>query len=711
MNNRSARANRGKGSPSGPAPSAAMLVVLVLAGLVWVVFGQCVTFDFVNYDDNPFVLRNSHVLKGLTCENVRWLLTAGIGRHVEDIDYWRPLSMASHMLDVSLFGLNAGAHHAVNIGLHALAAVALFLVMRSLTGALWCSACVAAVFAVHPLHVESVAWIAERKDVLSGLFFFLALGAYARFTRRPFHVGNYVLVVVLFALGLTSKPMLVTLPCVLLLLDYWPLNRVATVSWRRLMVEKIPLFAMAGVVGVLAAQGPGGSNREMMAAVPLPSRVANAIAAYAIYLRQMIWPEGLACFYPHPGQNLPVRDVAAAAGVLSVITIVCVLQRRRAYLPVGWLWFGVMLIPVIGLVQSGDQAHADRYIYLPLTGVSVMVAWTAAAWAGGHMVRRVAAGGAAAAAIGAMSFVARAQTLHWRDSQALWNHALQCTRDNYIAHNNMGRIMLEMGRVEDAVSHYREVVRIKPEDADARGNLGNALLQNGGNDEAITQLLRAVELAPHSSMALFNLGNGFLQTGHVEDAIRSYEKAIEANPGFEPAQNNLGTIFYQMGRFDEAISHLIRVVEISPGSASAHGNLGLVLLKSGKIDEAVRHYEAAIQLNPAEAGALSNLAWVLATCPDAARRDGTRALALAKKAAGSSLAGPPDILESLAAAQAETGDFNAAVVTAAQAIDLSVRAGNEAKARSIQIERDSYVKGQPWRDASMTTAGPPLQPK
>ena len=700
--------------PSQPPPSARHArtsrwliagVCMLLVVLVLMVFGQCLRFEFVNYDDNLFILQNGHVSQGLTWKNVIWSLTAGTGTHMEDIDYWRPVSMMSHMLDVSLFGLNASSHHAMSVGLHALAAVALFLVLHSMTGTLWRSAFVAAVFAIHPLHVESVAWVAERKDVLSGLFFMLTLGAYTRFVRRPFHVGNYLFVVLLFALGLMSKPMLVTLPCVLLLLDYWPLSRLGVVPVTRLVLEKVPLFLMSVAAAVFTQQGPGCIPDAVLVSLPWYWCVGNGLLSYGTYLRQMIWPVDLVVFYPHPVRGLVLGAVALSVSVLVVITAVVVRRHKQRYLACGWLWYLGSLAPVIGFIQAGNQAHADRYTYLPLIGIAVMISWAAAGWAGELRARRAVLAVTAVAALSALTVVSFNQTSHWRDPLSLWTHTLNHSPRNHVAHNNMGDTLFKQGRKDEAMPHYLEALRINPDYADAHGNLGNCLIDRGNKDEAITHLRKAVDLMPDIPVNHYNLANGLLQIGKLDEAIASYQKALKLSPDFVPALNNLGMVFFQLGRNEDAIAQLTRVIGISPNPASAHSNLGLVLVKDRRIGDAVSHYETALKLNPDETAALSNLAWVLATCPDPSFRNGTRAVALAKKARATAGENHVDIMEALAAGLAETGNFTEALEVAQAASELALATGDQNVINTLRNQRLRYLKNQPWRDESMVQNG------
>jgi len=690
---------------SGPGRKAA-LVCLLLAALVLAVFAQSTRFGFVNLDDGKFVEKNNHVLRGLSWENLRWVLTAGIGMRSTDADYWRPVSMTSHMVDVQLFGLNAGAHHAMNVGIHLAAVICLFLVFRSMTGALWRSFFVAAVFAIHPLHVESVAWVTERKDVLSGLFFVLTLGAYLRLLRRRFAWGNYLLVVLLFALGLMSKPIVVTLPCVLLLLDYWPLERFASVPRKRLLLEKAPLFVMSAVAGMVTTTGPGCVLDDKLAAVPWYLCAANAFVSYATYLRQTLWPTSLACFYPHPHSEVSLIQMSLSLAVLAGVSAWVFQQRRRRYLTVGWLWYLGVLVPVIGFLQAGSQARADRYTYLPLIGLAIMAAWGAADWAGSQTQRQRLLAWFATVILALLAVGAFRQAIYWKDSQTLWTRAIQVTGENSRAQYHFGNALADAGRTDEAIIKYRESLRIDPDYPDAHTNLGSCLAMMGKTEEGLEHLHRAIELEPNLAFNHFNIGNVHLRAGQIDAAIASFEKSLAIDPGLLPAHNNLGVLLFQLGRTEEAIRHLTKVLDLSPTPASAHSNLGVVLLKSGRIREAMSHYETALRLNPNETAALSNLAWVLATSPDPALRDGSRALELAKRARAMPGGANPDVAEALAAAQAETGHFTEALEAAEDAIGLATAARNDDKAGTIRRERDSYWRKQPWRDETIREGTP-----
>ncbi len=681
-----------------------MAICLGLVGLILIVFSQCGTFDFVNYDDRIFVTKNEHVLRGLSWENVRWSLVAGSGKMDADIDYWRPLSMMSHMLDVQLFGLNAGAHHWMSVGLHALASLALFLVLRSLTGAMWRSAFVAAVFAIHPLHVESVAWVAERKDVLSGLFFILAVGAYARYVRRPFHLGNYLLVTLMFVLGLMSKPMVVTLPCVFMLLDWWPLYRVGVVSWKRLVAEKIPWLAISAVASWQTARGPGGAADEMMATLPFLWRVGNAFDSWVAYFAQTFWPTGLACFYPHPGQSLALGSIAFGGFVTLAVTIIVVVLWRTRYLAVGWFWFLGVLLPMSGFLQSGLQARADRYTYITMIGLSLMVTWAVADLARSWRHHRLILCSTAGAVLCALMLSAHAQTTHWRDSSALWTHTLEVTQNNANAHNYFGLALAHRGMTSEAVEKYREAIRIRPDYAEAHVNLGIALFASGSADESIAHLRKAVEFGPSVAAFHFNLGNALLQTNKLDEAAECFGQTLKLDPLYYTANNNLGLIRYQQGRRDEAIRHYERVVELTPLAAAAHRNLATALLGAGRTAEAIAYHETAIQVGPEDAAGISVFAWLLATCPDDSVRDGKRALELAQRAMALAQPPTPTILHTLAAAYAEVGRFDEALKTVDQALDLAVTLKESQWVDFIRQTRPIIAHQLPIRDASLKTA-------
>ncbi|MFN0079488.1 MAG: tetratricopeptide repeat protein [Prosthecobacter sp.] len=676
-----------------------MMVCMMLILMVFVVYWQTREFAFVNFDDGFFVYKNQHVLRGLTWENVRWSLTAGVGKDAADLgdaDYWRPVSLMSHMLDVSLFGLRAGAHHLMSVLLHALTSVALFMVLRSLTSALWRSAFVAALFAVHPLHVESVAWVAERKDVLSGLFFVLTLGAYLRFARHSFRWSNYILMLLMAALAMMSKPMLVTTPCVLLLVDLWPLNRLGNVPLKQLLMEKIPIFVMAAITASLTLSGGGAANDALWGTLSWHYRVGNALLSYGIYIWQTVWPAELTCFYPFPGIYLPLGQTWLAIAVLVVITALVGWQHARRFLVVGWLWYLGMLVPVVGLFrQAGDQAHADRYTYLSMIGLSLMVTWSAAEWAGKVRARRLALGSMAAVALLVLSITAHSQVAHWRNTLALWTHAVECNPEDCAAYASLGTALIEAGRQSEAVESYRHALVLSPYHVQARMNLGITLLRMGRIDEAELQLRRTVLDDPQSTDAHSTLGFIFLHKGEQPKAIRHFMAAADIRPDVA-AWCNLGNAQMQAGQVPAAIDSFLRALKVNPAHADSHFSLGVAHASQGKQKAAKEHYQQALAADPNHLPALNNLAWLLATSKDDSLRSGTQAVELMEHAlqlpGGSRL----HLLHTLAAAYAEVGQYPKAAAAAQQA--LSLAASFPGLAHQLQMERGAYLAGTPWRE-------------
>ena len=568
-------------------------ICALLAAMVWAVFGQTLRHEFVNYDDNSYVYENPTVIKGLTFHGVAWAFN-----HAQVGD-WIPLTTISHMLDCQLFGPRPGGHHLDNVLLHATAAILLFLALRLMTGALWRSAFVAAVFAVHPLRVESVAWVSERKDVLSGVFFMLTVAAYARYTRKPRSLPRYLTALCLFAMGLMSKSMLVTLPFVLLLLDYWPLGRFAKPEPPntgaappgarsrfpiplRLLLEKTPFFALsaAGCAVQLIADRKGVVSIESL---PFFASISNALVSCSTYIGEMIYPPGLAVFYPHPGTHLPAWEVLPAIILLASISAgVVVLRRSHPYLLVGWLWYLGMLVPVIGLIQAGPQAHADRYTYLPQIGLYIAITWMAADLCGAVRWRRSISGVVGSVVIAALIWSARIQTSYWKNSPTLWNHALAVATGNEIAHNNLGLALQQNGQVDEAIAQFQEAIAIKPDSANAYNNLGYILQQNRRVDEAIAHYQKALGIDPAMLETRLNLGTAFRQKGRMNEAIAQFQKAIAINPDSANAHYDLGLALLEIGETDKAIAQFQKVLEIEPGDADARHSLGIALQKRDK---------------------------------------------------------------------------------------------------------------------------------
>ncbi len=566
-------------------------VCFFLAALVWLAFGQTIRHAFVNYDDGAYVYQNPYVLAGLTRRGILWALAYG------EIGHWHPFTWFSHMLDCQLWGLRAGGHHLTNVLLHAAAAILLFLALRQMTGALWRSAVVAALFAIHPQRVESVAWIAERKDVLSGVFFMLTLLAYVRYARKGPSLARYALVVILFALGLMSKGMLVTLPFLLLLLDYWPLGRLnlenRAQAWR-LLVEKIPLFLLSAASCVMTSLSPERIAPALQ--MSLQARIENAVVSYVIYVKQMLYPVGLELPYFNPPGGFPLWQVGGALALLLAISIgVFIFRKTHPYLIVGWLWYLGMMAPVIGLVQISYYARADRYTYLPHIGLSIMAIWGGAALFGRSRAGRYALGAAALILIAALLPRTQAQTSHWRDSETLWTHVLQVDPRNHVALNNLGLVLADKGEIENAISHFEKALEIQPVYADAYNNIGTALSHTGRMREAIVQYEKALALGAEQPQMQNNLGIALAQNGQVREALPHFQKAIALKPDFAEAYGNFGHALMLQGRIDEALPQFLKALAITPNSVIALKQVAEALLQKGDFKAASEMANRALE--------------------------------------------------------------------------------------------------------------------
>ena len=542
-----------------------------LVALVWFVFGQSSHFPFVNYDDPTYTYEAPQIIAGLSWDGVVWAFTHAHGGN------WHPLTTLSHMFDCGVFGIRAGAHHFGNVLLHTSATIALFFVLRRLTGALWRSAFVAAIFAIHPLRVESVVWIAERKEVLSGFFFMLTLAAYLHYTRKP-SIGRYLTMSILFACGLMSKPMLVSLPIVLLLLDYWPLKRLVDLrTLRNLVAEKFPLFLLSiasGVATLIAQTRAIGSFEQL----PLSSRVSQALLSYLIYIRQMFWPTKLAVFYPHSEDGSVPWQVLLAGAALAAITILTFLLRnKRPYLVVGWFWYVCMLIPVIGIVQVGLQGHADRYTYLPQIGLYLGVTWWVSELLSRWRNAPVALTAAAIVIIASLAGASRVQASYWKDSERLWQQTIANTSDNHVAHAHLADLLLRQGRISDAISHCQEAVRIQPNDTDAQNNLGLAYLQLGDEADALIHFEQSLASNPRNLNARCNLA--WVLATSSDPSRRNGERAVELaiSVAQGPGRGNptvlrtLAAAYAETHEFGDAIETAQEAIAI----AKATGNDGL----------------------------------------------------------------------------------------------------------------------------------------
>ncbi len=600
-------------------------LVLVTMAVYWPVRG----YGFLNLDDPAFVVDNSHVQGGLSWEGVKWAFQLT----QDQVDYWHPLTWLSLMLDVSLFGPTASGFHLTNVALHATNSVLVLLLFWLLTGAFWRSAVVAALFALHPLRVESVAWVTERKDVLSTFFGLLSLMAYARYargrmqnpaTRNPRHVSRFYLLSLCFlACGLMSKAMLVTWPFVMLLLDYWPLGRMQNAPPRdtlpafrsrlfRLVREKIPFFVLSGSLCVITylteKQLKESAGRV---ALSMPLRLENACVAYARYLGKTFWPVDLAVPYTQPGHWAGLEVGGSMLVVVGLGVLVLWLGRRRPYLLVGWCWFMGTLIPVIGLTKGWGCFMADRFTYGSCLGLLLALVWGAYEMTRRWRYQLTSLSVVVAAVIVSCLALTRQQLGYWQDSETLFRHTLAVTKNNDIAHNNLGTALEKKGQIDEALRHFQEALRLAPNYAHAHNNLGNALAKQGQIDEAIRHYQEAIRLQPDYAEACYNLGIALDKRGQMDEAIRQLEQAIRLKSDYADAHNNLGTVLDKQGRIDEAIRHYQEAIRLQPDHADAHNNLGADLDEKGQSDEAIRHYQEAIRLKPDHADAHSNLGLAL----------------------------------------------------------------------------------------------------
>lgn len=575
------------------------------------VYWRITSHEFINYDDGLYVTENTHVQAGLNRESIIWAFTTG---HAAN---WHPLTWLSHMLDIDIYGLNPIGHHLTNLQFHILNSILLFLVFKMMTGAMWQSAFVSALFALHPMHVESVAWVSERKDVLSTFFWILSIWAYVRYVRQP-DKKHYLLLILFFILGLMSKPMLVTLPFVLLLLDFWPLSRFQLTgeenrpfsykTLRILVLEKFPLFLLTAVSSVITffVQQHGEAIKSLEA-IPIVLRIANALFSYLSYLGKAIWPHNLALIYPYPSIFI-IWQIVLSAPVLICISLLFIRTARSfPYLTIGWMWYLGTLVPVIGLVQVGSQSMADRYTYISFIGIFIIVAWGMAdifsRWRNQKILLALLAGIVIASFIVCTCF----QIQKWQNSIILFKHAINVTHNNSMAHYTFGQALDQQGRLEEAVLQYNKALQIKPEFAMAHNNLGAALSRQGKLKKAIYHFNEAVEIHPDYTQARNNLATVLLTQGRFEEALSHYREALRINSNDAYVHKNLANFLYSQGNTDEALEHYDKALVINPEDWDAHYKLGGILIKQEKINEALSHFAEVIRINPDYAPAYNEI--------------------------------------------------------------------------------------------------------
>jgi len=617
---------------------ASLFIVAAILAVYWQVGGHA----FISFDDRMYVTENPHVQAGLSLESIQWAFVT------MDAHNWHPVTWLSHMLDCQLYGLNPAGHHLTSVLLHIFNSILLFLILRRMTGSLWRSGFVGLLFAIHPLHVESVAWVAERKDILSTFFWMLTVGSYVWYVERPAAV-RYVLLLLFFVLGLMAKPMLVTLPFVLLLLDYWPLERLRNpdlsqhsdaqrpkdvegkkresrrrpakdsaqpssitgygYQWARalpLLREKIPLFILAAASCIITVYAQEGVLKTLEL-YPFGTRVANALVAYVAYMGKMLVPTHLAIFYPYPGSILATWQIGGSALLLLCVTVLVVWVLRRPYLTVGWLWYLGTLVPVIGLVQVGLQSMADRYTYIPLIGLFIVIAWGTPELVARWRYQKTALAVLTGVLVAGLMIMTFAQVAIWKNDITLFKHATEVTKNNWWAHYNLGLALAERGEPGRAFENFEESLRIKPQRPDTLMNLGVIHAKRGNLDEAVGYFLRVLEIQPDNLRAHLNLGMALLQGGETDKAISHFRESLRIAPGHPEAQYSLGLALAKAGDIDGAIRYFSDTVRLVAGHARAHNSLGIALSRRGKVVDAAAHFREALRINPDFGEARTNL--------------------------------------------------------------------------------------------------------
>lgn len=582
-----------------------LFTALFLFAVTLILFSPVREFEFLNYDDDLYVTENPYVREGISLKGLKWMWKTSV------ISNWHPLTLFSHMMDVQLFGINPGAHHLVNVAFHSTNALLLFILLVMMTGAFWRSFFVAALFAWHPLHVESVAWISERKDVLSAFFFFLMIMAYGKYVKSKDTVNRapafYLLSLFLFALGLMAKPMLVTAPFVLFLLDYWPLGRFSGKAVKPLVIEKMPFFLLTvfSCFMTLLSQQDALANAQRY---PLFIRLVNAVISYFEYFQKTFWPHPLAFFYPY-SIKIDWVNFAVSVSILTALSIFLLMRsKRNPWGITGWFWYLGMLVPVIGIVQVGQQAMGDRYTYLPQIGIFMVLAWGGHAFFEKYKIRRLCTGVLAAALLAACLVLSRGQIAYWKTSIILYSRALQLIPNNYIAHNNLGLTLASEGKFRETMTDFIRPVTSNPEYTKAYQTLGYDVEEIKNQEAAIQRYFKAIELNPKDADAYYNLGVLFAQRKKTIQAIFYYLEALRLNPEDSDAHNNVGNIFMRQNKLTEAIYHFSEAVRIHPDYDKVWYNLGEAYKGQGTFSKAIQHYQRAIVINPDYARAYSGMA-------------------------------------------------------------------------------------------------------
>ena len=643
-----------------------VLICLSLAAAILLVYLQVANYNFTNYDDELYVTENPNVKAGFTIDGIFWAFTTG---HAAN---WHPVTWLSHMLDSEIYGLNPMGHHWSNLQIHIANTILLFLFFNSVTGALWRSFLVAALFAIHPLHVESVTWVSERKDVLCAFFWILSMWAYVGYVRNALKV-RYVLLIILFVLGLMSKPMIVTLPFVLLLFDFWPLLRIQSMLDKKeisaskifayLIREKIPLFVLAAISCLITffVQQQGGAIASVKS-IPLNPRIANAFVSYIRYIVKMVWPSKLAIFYPQQ-EWLLGQVVFSVVFIIGISTLVIRVSHKFPYLFTGWFWYLGTLVPVIGLVQAGSQSMADRYTYIPLVGLFIIIAWGMTDISLKCRARRIILIIFSSALVILFMICSWFQVRYWKNGITLFKHAVNVTRDNSIAHYELAHALDRHGRFDEAIIHFTKSIQLNPKFGAAHNKLGVTLMQKGD----------------------------------LEGAVHHHFEALRIDPKNTKAHNNLGNVLAQQGDFKNAIDHYKSALQINPNYAGAYYNLGKIFANQDKIEDAIFNYRRAILFNPNMTQAIYNLSWILATNKDKRYRNGEEAVKLAEKLCKITRNTQPIALDALAAAYAEIKKFDDAILTAQKALKLALLYGPKELVLNLKKRLQLYKARRPFR--------------
>lgn len=650
-----------------------LFIYIALAAATVIAYEPIRHNGFVGYDDNDYIVKNPHITGGITQQSITWAFTKPYASN------WHPLTWISHILDCRIFGLNPLGHHFVSLLFHITNSLLLFWILQNITGTIWASAFVAAVFAVHPVQVESVAWASERKTVLSGLFWLLTIAAYVRYTRRP-AFGRYILVLLVFGLCIMTKPIVVTLPLVLLLLDYWPLERIGEqrtedrrreeegqkTSLKWLIIEKIPLLAMSAFLSVMTfvSQKSGGAVLTTKN-IPLDQRIANVFLSYITYIGKMIWPSGLAVYHPHPRTGFSDTAVVICELLFVLIAVFSIyMGRRKKYVTIGWLWYVGTLVPMIGLVQVGAQAIAYRYMYLSMLGLLIIVAWAVKDLVANRFRWKVVAAVSAIVVLSAFVILTRMQVRHWQNTITLFEHTLNVTKDNAAAEHNCGYALSEAGRFDEAAIHLNRAVQLVPEFVEARNNLGKLYLKQGKINEAIECFTELAKREDAPAEVYYSLASALLMQKRYDEAIKQLAIALELDPDYAHAPSAMAVALMSAGRADEAMACFNKYLRINDNSTELHYNLAVALVMQKKYDEAIRHFTRVTELDPNNAGALNGLARTL---------------------------------DALAITYAEAGKFDDAKVTAEKALNIAKTAGQGQLAREIEGRLQLYKKGLPYQ--------------